>query len=125
MFGKISLASDFRENYQRLCTYINLLLVPDLPSHIGMAPDVEYWDKREKAVDDAALAHHFRILPRSVAWNKEGDQTCNSACACVCVQVYKHGMFMEMCCVVCVCVMFCVCVYMHVCGKIAYCFVHT
>ena len=25
----------------------------------------------------------------------------------------------------CVCVMLCVCVYMHVCGKIAYCFVHT
>ena len=25
--------------------YINTLLVPDLPSHVGMAPDVEYWNE--------------------------------------------------------------------------------
>jgi hypothetical protein len=55
----------------------NTLLLTDLPSHAGSAPDVQDWDELGQGVHDTALAQLLCILSEGVAWDEVGDDACN------------------------------------------------
>ena len=68
---------------------LNALLLTNLPSDAGSAPDVQDWDELGQCVHDTALAQLFCVLAEGVAWDKVGDDACNTR---------RHGQDMRRAC---------------------------